>query len=122
MKKLIIIILFFPTLLLSQVYEGYKDFDSLKFGIDGTVQTTAFTEDTVNSIIVDTVTTMITDSIDVMQTELDAIQKNLEEEGAVLLPPIDVVPLQQKLIPVAQEMEEKGVWSKGLWEKIQEIK
>lgn len=80
MKKLIIIILFFPTLLLSQVYEGYKDFDSLKFGIDGTVQTTAFTEDTVNSIIVDTVTTMITDSIDVMQTELDDTVSDLRTD------------------------------------------
>ncbi len=60
--------------------------------------------------------------VNLMQTELDAIHKKLEEEGAEFLPPIDVVPLQQKLIPVAQEMEAKGTWSKGLWERIQEIK
>lgn len=59
--------------------------------------------------------------VNLMQTELDEIHTKLEEEGAVILPAIDVAPLQQKLIPVAQEMEEKGTWSKGLWERIQEI-
>ena len=45
----------------------------------------------------------------------------LEAEGAVFLPPIDVRPLQQKLIPVVREMEEKGTWTKGLWDRIQAI-
>ncbi len=58
---------------------------------------------------------------DLMETEKKEVKEKLEAEGAVLLPPIDVRPLQEKLIPVAKEMEEQGKWSKGLWETIQSI-
>lgn len=64
MKQLLtILFLFISIVSFSQDYTGYTDSDSIKFGIDGTTQTTAFTVDTTNSIIVDTVPTMINDSL-----------------------------------------------------------
>ncbi len=51
----------------------------------------------------------------------DEILANMEDEGAVILPPIDVVPLQRRLASAAQELEEQGSWTEGLWESIQAI-
>ena len=60
--------------------------------------------------------------VDLLKSEMDKIYDNLKAEGAVLLPPIDVRPLQQKLLPVVREMEDKGTWSKGLWDRLQAIR
>jgi len=57
-----------------------------------------------------------------LKAELEKIYTNLKAEGAVLMPPIDVKPLQAKLLPAVREIEEKGTWSKGLWDRIQAIR
>jgi tripartite ATP-independent transporter DctP family solute receptor len=57
-----------------------------------------------------------------IKEETEKLLKAMESEGAVILPPIDVVPLQRKLASAAKELEEKGSWTKGLWERIQTIK
>lgn len=57
-----------------------------------------------------------------LKVELDQIHEKLKAEGAVFMPPIDVTPLQKKLHPAARELEDKGTWSKGLWERIQAIR
>ena len=59
--------------------------------------------------------------VNLMKVEKEKVIEKLVAEGAVILPAIDVTPLQRKLIPVAREMEEKGKWAKGLWERIQAI-
>jgi len=59
--------------------------------------------------------------VGLMKEEKDKVLADLKAEGAVILPAIDVRPLQAKLVTVASGMEEKGAWSKGLWERIQAI-
>ena len=56
-----------------------------------------------------------------VEEEKDELLRSMEQEGAVILPPIDVVPLQRRLASVAQELEAQGAWTEGLWERIQEI-
>lgn len=60
--------------------------------------------------------------VSALKAEMDQIRDKLKTEGAVLMPTIDVAPLQKKILPVARELEDKGTWSKGLWDRIQAIR
>ena len=51
----------------------------------------------------------------------DEVIAKLKEEGATIST-IDVSPLQEKLIPVAQAQESQGSWSEGLYEYIRTLK
>ncbi len=59
--------------------------------------------------------------MNLVDEERDELLQAMEQEGAVILPPIDVVPLQRRLASVAQELEAQGAWTEGLWESIQAI-
>lgn len=96
MKKIIIILLILlPTSLFGQLLpkkRGYVQHDSTYYS-DGTTQTTAFNDDTVNSLIVDTVTTMINDSTQRWEDSLfqhrtdlmrkDALSDSLENQDTI---------------------------------------
>jgi hypothetical protein len=48
-------------------------------------------------------------------------RKEMESKGAKFIT-VDLKPFQDKVAPLAKELEEKGKWSKGLYGKIQELK
>lgn len=59
--------------------------------------------------------------VSLMEEEIEEVIEKLKAEGAEILPTIDMRPLQEKLVPVAKEMEEKDKWTRGLWQSIQEL-
>jgi TRAP-type C4-dicarboxylate transport system substrate-binding protein len=59
--------------------------------------------------------------MNLMEEKEGEVIAKLKEEGATISA-IDVTPLQEKLIPVAQEQESQGAWSEGLYEYIRALK
>ena len=51
----------------------------------------------------------------------DRDKKAMEAKGAKFIA-VDRKAFQEKLNPLVSEMEEKGMWSKGLYQKIQDLK
>ncbi|TVQ39491.1 MAG: TRAP transporter substrate-binding protein [Spirochaetaceae bacterium] len=56
-----------------------------------------------------------------VEQEKEELLRAMEQEGATILPAIDVVPLQRRLASVARDLEAQGAWTEGLWERIQAV-
>ncbi len=52
---------------------------------------------------------------------MDKDKKEMESKGAKIIA-VDLKPFQEKVAPLVKEMEDQGKWTKGLYQKIQELK
>lgn len=52
---------------------------------------------------------------------MDKDRKEMEAKGAKIIT-VDLKPFQERVAPLAKELEEQGKWTKGLYQKIQNLK
>jgi len=57
-----------------------------------------------------------------VSSNLDKVVENLKNEGAIIIEDIDVEPFVALMFEAADKLEQEGVWSKGLFKQIQELK